>query len=169
MKPIIRRAVKEDIDGIYRLSCKVHQISYTTLIPENEREAFLADFSLSEETRRRRFEHFLPKLDDPAWYIWVAELAGKIVGYTKETRTSEHTISKRGLFVDPDYQGKGIGSELFKMSLNVAKPGDTLYLSVIENNLKARRLYEKYGFKVSGYAEGNFYGARLVRMRRTVS
>jgi ribosomal protein S18 acetylase RimI-like enzyme len=143
-------------------------MSYTALIPESERKAFLADFSPSEEARSHRFEYFLPKLDDPAWYIWVAELDGKIVGYTKETRTGERTISKRGLFVDPDYQGRGIGSELFKTSLAVAKPGDTLYLSVIENNLKAQRLYEKYGFKVSGYAEGTFYGAKLVRMRRTI-
>ena len=169
VKPIIRRAVREDIDGIYRLSCKVHQISYVTLIPEQERKVFLQYFAMSEQARQRRFDFFLPKLDDSAWYIWVAELNSSIVGYTKEVRTDDHTIRKRGLFVDPEYQGRGIGNALFKESLSVAKLGDTLFLSVIENNLRAQDLYKKYGFKKTGYTKNDFYGAKLIVMQRTIN
>ncbi|HSW77981.1 MAG TPA: GNAT family N-acetyltransferase [Candidatus Chromulinivoraceae bacterium] len=168
MKPIIRRAVKEDIDGIYRLSCKVHQISYTDLIPEQERKIFLQYFAMSKSARQRRFDFFLPKLDDPAWYIWVAVANGLIVGYTKEVRADDRTIRKRGLFVDPDYQGRGIGKALFKESLSVAKPGDTLYLSVVENNFRAQTLYRKYGFKKTGYTKNDFYGAKMITMELTV-
>lgn len=169
VEPIIRRAVKNDIEGIYLLSCKVHQTSYATLIPDQRYNDFLQHFACSVEARRRRYNFYLPKLNDPDWFIWVAELDGKVVGYTKEKRTDSHTVHKQGLFVDSDYQGRGIGSALFKESLVIARPGDRFQLSVIENNTRAQQLYQKYGFTKTGYAKNDFYGARMITMELAVN
>ena len=169
MKPIIRRAVKSDIEAIYALSCKVHNASYAVLIPDDHRDEFLADFTFSDQKLRDRYDYFLPRLVDPSWYVWVAELDGHVVGYTKEVRTDSHTISKRGLFVDPDYQGRGIGTALFETSLSIARSGGIFHLEVIEGNKKAQDLYKKHGFKITGYAPADFYGAKMVMMELTIS
>lgn len=169
MKLTIRKATADDIDAIYHLSSKVHLTSYAHLVPADQLSRFTQDYSLSERARERRFNYFLPRLNDPQWHIYVAELGGRIVGYTKEVRVDEHTIVKKGLFVDPEYQGRGIGGALFRRSLSMARPGDSISLTVIESNTRARRLYEKYGFSNEGYSEGSFYGAKLVTMRRTIS
>jgi len=53
-----------------------------------------------------------------------------------------------GIFVSDDYQGMGFGKETIKILLNKFNTfsDKKLYLSVDENNLKARSLYEKFGF-----------------------
>lgn len=38
-------------------------------------------------------------------------------------------------------------------------------LKVLENNMRARELYEKYGFEQVGVNEGKFFGANEIVMR----
>lgn len=49
--------------------------------------------------------------------------------------------------IHPDYQGKGFGSYLLKEVLRKAVGLDYAILEVRESNLKAIRLYEKFGFE----------------------
>jgi ribosomal protein S18 acetylase RimI-like enzyme len=101
------------------------------------------------------------KLGNPAWRIWVAELDGSVVGFTLEQIMGDALVQKRGLFVDPDMQGRGIGKLLFEESLKDIPRGATVRLSVIENNHRAKELYKKYGFVTVGYDSKSFYGSRL--------
>lgn len=50
------------------------------------------------------------------------------------------------MYVDPDKQGQGIGTVLMKrVLLDLNRP---VQLDVFTHNLKAKRLYQKFGFQV---------------------
>lgn len=123
----------------------------------------------SQAAHRRRLEYYLPKINNPAWHILVAIADGNLVGYTKAYRESESLVVKKGLFVDPVYQGRGIGEMLLQASLSFAKSGDTIQLVVIESNKRAQNLYSKHGFVVTGVADHTFYGAKMLTMSRSIN
>ena len=67
------------------------------------------------------------------------------------------------LFVSPEWQGKGIGGTLLNIGLNHAraKERDIAELWVGRENFKARRFYEKQGFK---FAEILGEWVRMIKM-----
>ncbi len=90
---------------------------------------------------------------------FVAEDNGKVVGMiglSQGKGRRAHTGSLF-LFVDEDYHGKGIGSLLLQKVIDLADNWlllERIDLTVIETNLGAKKLYEKYGFKEEGYKAG---------------
>ena len=63
------------------------------------------------------------------------------------------------LAVSPDYQGKGIGSEMVRGAINMAKEKgmQAIRLDALASNIPAHRMYERLGFEYRGkqhlYAE----------------
>lgn len=68
-----------------------------------------------------------------------------------ETQIGEYYIDSLG--VNPNYQGKGIGSKLLQFLIDeyVLKNHQTIGLLVEEDNPKAKKLYLKLGFKSVGH------------------
>jgi len=56
------------------------------------------------------------------------------------------------LYVDETYHGSGVGGALFRFVENWAKEKgfETLWLGVWEENLKAQKVYERFGFSKVG-------------------
>lgn len=72
--------------------------------------------------------------------IYVAVKEDKLVGFVG---LRPHELSF--IYVDPDFQKQGIGSELMKVAVSLLeKPAK---LDVFTNNVAAKSLYKKYGFK----------------------
>lgn len=70
----------------------------------------------------------------------------------------------------PEYMGKGYGSQLIKTVLDeLIKQGFTeVFLWVLEENVRARRFYEKNGFTCSEeYMDDNIGGKELREVRYT--
>jgi len=68
-------------------------------------------------------------------------------------RKTQHKCFIWGMYVDPDYQSRGIGNLLLKKSIEHVKSVSSvnqLNLSVMENNLTAFKLYKSIGFKEYG-------------------
>ena len=63
------------------------------------------------------------------------------------------------LAVSPDYQGKGIGSEMVREAINLAKEKDmwAIRLDALASNTPAHKMYKRLGFEYRGkqhlYAE----------------
>jgi GNAT superfamily N-acetyltransferase len=57
-----------------------------------------------------------------------------------------------GIFVPEPYQGRGFGKALLQTLVQEAMKNNLsrIYLHVLDINLKARRLYESFGFKYTG-------------------
>lgn len=82
-----------------------------------------------------------------------------------EDETQPGEIYIDGVGVHPTFQGKGLGSEIFKFLIKeyVEKQNKTLGLLVEENNPNAKRLYLKLGFRVIG--EKHLMGKKLEHMQ----
>lgn len=90
---------------------------------------------------------------------FVAELAGKMVGYAKlkqnsreECVSGERPIELCRLYSLNEYIGKGIGKSLMLKCLDFAKESenDVMWLGVWEFNFRAQEFYKKFGFKKCG-------------------
>lgn len=163
---IIRAAEVGDIESMYAISCSVHLSAlYETLIPSSSYEKFRRFYTVDSVKRARYYEKISNRLDDPAWHVWVADCAGGVRGFTM-TYETEDNLTLRGLFVDNEWQGKGIGKELFKKSLYGQSGTKPIFLEVIENNERARTMYENAGFTATDASPDAFYGAPMIRMRK---
>jgi RimJ/RimL family protein N-acetyltransferase len=97
----------------------------------------------------------IPK--NKSFYICYAD--NDPVGYFQITKTDELTC-ELGWVIHPDYQGQGYGTMSVLSAINTATLSGfkCLTLNVLKNNLKAIKLYEKYGFKkVDSNNDSYFY------------
>ena len=91
--------------------------------------------------------------------ILVAESAGRLTGYTQFGESADSGLSAemelRKLYVDPDFQNRGIGSALLESALRHPKMASAreIHLDVWEHNPGARKLYERFGFSAVGTRE----------------
>jgi putative acetyltransferase len=103
------------------------------------RASLIAHSFLSEEffeaERRQIAEEWLAMAETT-----VSEVDGTVVGFLSLVGNEVG-----GLFVDPDYQGGGIGRSLMD---NAIESHPVLELDVFEANSIARRFYERYGFQL---------------------
>ncbi len=93
---------------------------------------------------------------DTVVYV-VAEDAGRIVGGAGiRNILGEGEITN--VVVDPDYRGRGIGTEIVERLLAEGKllGADSFTLEVRMSNLPAIKLYEHFGFATEGIRK-NFY------------
>lgn len=65
-----------------------------------------------------------------------------------------HVLTDLTVAVDPDWQGRGVGSALFRVLIGTARtmipPVGRIELWTGAANLGAQRLYERLGFKIEG-------------------
>ena len=92
-------------------------------------------------------------LSSPAALVVTCYLNGEIVGNCEINFKSSIKTSHRatlGITVLRDYWGLGIGSAMFCELIAAAKAHGTkiVELEFVEGNDRARRLYEKFGFRV---------------------
>jgi ribosomal protein S18 acetylase RimI-like enzyme len=109
---------------------------------------------------RRQTMPYLPELySDAQVHSWisgivlrhctvtVAECDGRVVGFSAvQGEWLEH------LYVSPNHQGAGIGTEL--LAAAKAERPQGLRLHVFQKNLGARRFYERHGFGVVVLRDG---------------
>ena len=88
----------------------------------------------------------------PNKLLLLALIDGKIVGSCGITPVAEHLKTKHrgqfGISVIQDYWGLGIGSLLLQEILSFAKKNgiEQVELGVYSDNLRAQKLYERFGF-----------------------
>lgn len=98
---------------------------------------------------------------------WVAVLGERLVGtYTikpNHTGLGSH-IANASYMVHPDWQGKGIGKQLCKHSLDIARQQGYLGMQfnlVVSTNETAIRLWRKMGFRIIGTIPKGFRHTQL--------
>jgi GNAT superfamily N-acetyltransferase len=100
-----------------------------------------------EEEQRARFA----ELTDPGAHQ-IVELAGRAVGCLN-VRWLPHQVKLNRVFLLPEIQGRGLGTQLVQGVLSsAASKGLPVRLRVLRVN-PGRRLYERIGFRVTGETE----------------
>jgi ribosomal protein S18 acetylase RimI-like enzyme len=85
----------------------------------------------------------------------VAEADGKVVGVCTIHRKGRHSEDRHtgilAIEVHPDWRGRGVGSRLLDHALpRCSGRFEIVYLTVLEQNARARGLYRRFGFVESG-------------------
>jgi GNAT superfamily N-acetyltransferase len=115
------------------------------------------------------------ELADPAFKVRIAESEGAAVAYAKlgppslpfEPRAASAEL--RQFYVLKPWHGGGVAQTLMAWAIKEAKRAGAkdLYLSVFEDNHRARRFYDRYGFEhVCDYAFMVGYHADLDHVMR---
>ncbi|MDA8915589.1 GNAT family N-acetyltransferase [bacterium] len=85
--------------------------------------------------------------------FWGVYIDDKLVGVNSGHRTNHTQYRSRGIWVDPDYRGRGIAQQLFTLTEHQALVEDCLLLWSIPRKT-ALSSYTKFGFEtVGGYIE----------------
>jgi ribosomal protein S18 acetylase RimI-like enzyme len=104
-----------------------------------------------------RWQRYVMKVhEEDENQILIAELDGKLVGYTLFQKQSEYPLttsanwaSINDLYVHPSYRREGIGTKIMKQALKHLKTKGITYVRINVNveNQAAINLYRKFGFK----------------------
>ncbi len=83
------------------------------------------------------------------YYIFFYDEEGFIGYIVLEYRMFDKVLRLRQIYVDINKRGRGYGKKLLLATLKAGKilNAKTVFLSVLKDNVRAIRLYEKYGFK----------------------
>jgi ribosomal protein S18 acetylase RimI-like enzyme len=85
--------------------------------------------------------------------VYVAQLGAKTVGYISISSHRFQVLLIGKLYVDPDYQGQGIGKKLMNIALDIAQNIDDMIgciglLVDANSNEKTVRFYSNFGFEI---------------------
>jgi ribosomal protein S18 acetylase RimI-like enzyme len=104
---------------------------------------YLPELYTEEETRTFIRDVLLPRNE-----VWVAEDGGRVIGFL-----GLYGDIVSHLWVHPDQQNRGVGTALLALAKERRPSG--LRLQVFQQNVGARRLYERHGFTLVRLADGS--------------
>jgi GNAT superfamily N-acetyltransferase len=149
----IRKATPEDAKLLTDLS-------YTTFWDAFANHPKNAPDDLAHYMRQAfNIEQITTELSEPDSVFLIAEMEGKPAGYAKlitgsieDGITATRPIELSRLYSHQEYLGKGVGQDLMDECFAFARANghDVMWLGVWEYNPRARRFYEKNGFRFVG-------------------
>lgn len=149
----IRPMPLADCDRVSEIRVLGWQFAYRGLMPQPFLDALSA--KADAERRRARFGQ-----GDGRVLNLVATRGAELVGWAAigpyrdgELRTEDAELY--AIYLDPQHLGTGVGRALVQESLRqcAARGHDRVYLWVVRGNARARRFYERAGFRADGTEE----------------
>ena len=134
----IRPMAADDVEEVSRLYVRSWQAGYKGLLPQ-----FYLDL-LSPERWQTAFT------GQPGSFVLTE--GGVIAGHSNARPAADEKMPGWGevhtLYVLPEFWGRGFGTALLDNSVQWLRTQgfDRIYLWALDGNVRARRLYEKYGF-----------------------
>lgn len=149
---LLRQAITSDAKGIARVRVVTWQSTYLGLIPD----FFLQNLNLEQSTVNwaKRLESSVQ-----SGKTIVAEIDGTIVGYIGIGVSRDLDASDVGelytIYVDPEHQGKGVGSALIREGIKFLKSisFNKATLWVFDGNERAIKYYETHGWNPTGMSK----------------
>ncbi len=105
----------------------------------------------NEEDQRKHFERFINTVSNDAWII---QLNGKDIGFYNGLTLEDGNYEIGNICIIPEYQGKGIGTQVLKDIMELHKDQD-LYIQYFKQN-PVGSLYERLGFEPNGETEFHY-------------
>ncbi|UVC31438.1 N-acetyltransferase [Pantoea sp. SOD02] len=91
-------------------------------------------------------------INTPHQHFRIYQRDQQAIGYLWFSRENDAAFLM-DLILLPEYQGQGIGKEIMRAFIDELKDLDVqeIELRVAPNNLRAQKLYEQFGFRVTGF------------------
>ncbi|HZV68514.1 MAG TPA: GNAT family N-acetyltransferase [Saprospiraceae bacterium] len=147
----IRKVNPSDVNTLLAISLKTFHESFNHLnTPENMayymHKAFNTDKLFSELLNPFSEFYFAFHDNINAGYLKVNKCPAQSDIYDDQSLEIER------IYIDSDYQGAGLGSQLLQSAVNRARELDLAYvwLGVWEKNKDAIRFYQRHGFEIFG-------------------
>lgn len=157
---MIRKMIKEDIKQVQDVAKKSWNATYDGIIPHNVQENFL-NGAYSDEMMEKRLN---------GSFIFVAEMANKIVGFANFTAVNGEGQSElSAIYLYPNCQGKGVGTALLQKGIKALENIKEIYIDVEKENTIGKTFYEAKGFKTIKEYDDNFDGHILKTVRMCLS
>src|SRR5262249_42741223 len=159
---VIRRAEVTDLSKVGTVARATWPVVYAGIIPDDVQRRVLAIWYSPESLSRAR--------EAPQSSLFVAESDGDVIGFAQFVRRSAESAELTRIYVLPDRQRGGIGTQLLDAGLReLAGEGlQHLTVEVERDNGVGRRFYERSGFvatrELTREVEG--YALALVEYRR---
>ncbi len=135
----LRKADNNDYDFVFNLNKAVYK------------DYFNYVFGSWDEAFQRQFCDSRLKTG-----VQIISTEGKDIGVL-ELIEKEDQIYLEEIQIDPDYQGKGLGSQIIKDIMKKAFESNlSVGLMVLKINDKAKRLYESLGFTLTGETKTHY-------------
>lgn len=134
------------------------------LIIEKQRAFYSENYGFDETF----LDYLHDSFDGKIKKIWIAEDNGKFAGCVGLVEENDMTAMLRWFIVEPSIRGKGVGTQLVQTLINYCKEQQyrRVFLWTVSSLPEARRLYAKFGFKVSETKEEQLlWGQRIVEER----
>lgn len=149
----IEKVTQEEIPEVKQLLSYVWKDTYGELYPPDIIEKITSVWhdpkALAEQAA------------DPNTFFAVAKEEGKIVGLITARKIDDTTAFMGRLYIHPQHQRKGIGSQLMHAVLNHFPSVKVLRVECEKQNDKACSFYLKQGFKVTKEKEENIEGVTM--------
>lgn len=160
MDLIIRNMQPKDTKQIQDVAKVSWNATYEGIIPFEVQENFLKT-NYNDESMQRRLERS---------FLFVAEIAGKIVGFANFSPVREDGKAELGaIYLYPEQQGKGIGSALLQKGIDVLDGIKEIYINVERENKIGKTFYEAKGFEVVKEFDDEFDGHILKTVRMVLN
>jgi GNAT superfamily N-acetyltransferase len=150
-----RAAVKADLAAIQRIARQTWASTYAGVIPTDVQQQALAVWYSTDS--------LCYQLSDGNNMLLVAELEGIAIGFAQFFLRPERSAKLARIYVLPNQQGKGIGSQLLETGLEWLRGAGVrrLTVDVEELNPSGRRFYEHRGFQEIGTRQDDLFGLKL--------
>ncbi len=142
IETIYREWTLDDTNEIQKVLFNTWLASYSDFIPMTDIQWYFNNY-YSDINFARLF-------DDTNTTSYVAEIKKNIVGYARMKFNQEQKrCYLESLYVLPEFQGKGIGTDLLKIvEQNAQKHSyNQIWLGVMEQNIPSLEWYKKLGFQ----------------------
>ena len=144
----MRRASASDAPECARIHVRSWRAGYRGILPDDYLE------SLTAADRLPWWEHQLGGTGDPDLEVFVAENDdGSVRGFASACASGVDAVGQIAqLYVDPEVWGAGLSGDLLTVATASLKARgfDVATLSVARDNARARRFYEREGWRATG-------------------
>ena len=152
----IRKMRDADIQQVQRIARTTWNATYEGIIPLVVQNNFL-DSHYSDESMKLRMERSV---------LYVAEFEGKIAGFANFSPVRVGgKVELAAIYVDPECQGKGIGTALLQQAINELPGIQEIYVNVEKENKIGINFYKAKGFEIVKEFEEQFDGHSLKQIR----
>lgn len=152
MATTTRPATLDDATGIAEAHISGWQVAYRSIVPDE----FLDTMVLEERTAHWRENLAASELQDgtPSPSNYVAEVHGQVVGFAcvgvfRKDADNPQAGELWAMYVHPDHWGARAGYALMQSTMDQFRREsvEQAYLWVLEDNARARRFYERQGWR----------------------
>ncbi len=150
----VREMTLADCDRVAEIRVRGWQHAYRGMMPQS----YLDGLDVARDAERRR--EYLARADGAMVNLVAEDAGGEIVGWAchgpyREGEVLTADAELYAVYVHPDHLGQGAGRALLAESLTrcAAAGHGRLLLWVLKENVRARRFYERAGFRPDGAEE----------------